>query len=56
MIRNLKREDVQHLPIVAMTALSSDEDREAAVQAGMDDYITKPLELDRLKEILMKWI
>lgn len=56
MIRNLKREDVQHLPIVAMTALSSDEDREAAVQAGMDDYVTKPLELDRLKEILMKWI
>ena len=56
MIRNLKRDDVQHLPIVAMTVLSSGEDREAAVQAGMDDYITKPLELDRLKEILMKWI
>ena len=56
MIRNLKREDVRHLPIIAVTALSSGEGRETARQAGMDDYITKPLELDRLKEILMKWI
>ena len=56
MIRNLKREDVRRLPVIAMTALSSGEDREAARRAGMDDYITKPLELDRLKEMLMKWI
>ena len=56
MIRNMKREDVRKLPIIAMTALSSGEDRETARQAGMDGYITKPLELDRLKEILMKWM
>lgn len=56
MIRNTKRDDAKRLPIIAMTALSSGEDREAARQAGMDDYITKPLELDRLKEILMKWM
>lgn len=56
MIRNMKREDVRQLPIIAMTALSSGEDREAASQAGMDDYIVKPLELDRLKKMLMKWL
>lgn len=56
MIRNMKREDVKQLPIIAMTALSSSEDMEAARQAGMDGYITKPLELDRLKEVLLKWL
>ena len=56
MIRNMKRDDVKQLPIIAMTALSSSEDMEAARMAGMDGYITKPLELDRLKEILMKWL
>lgn len=56
MIRNLKRDDVKRLPIVAMTALSHDEDAAAATVAGMDDYITKPLELKRLQEVLMKWL
>ena len=56
MIRNMKREDVNHLPIIAMSALSSGEDKTAAKNAGMDGYITKPLELERLKEILMKWM
>ena len=56
MIRNMKREDVRRLPIIAMTALSSEEDRESARQVGMDDYIIKPLELDRIKEMLMKWV
>ena len=56
MIRNMKRDDVKRLPIIAMTALSSNEDMEAAKMAGMDDYITKPLDLDRLKEALMKWL
>ncbi|MDD7641155.1 MAG: ATP-binding protein [bacterium] len=56
MIRNMKREDVNQLPIIAMTALSSGEDKESAKRAGMDGYITKPLELERLKEILMKWM
>ena len=56
MIRNMKREDVEQLPIIAMTALPSGEEIDAARQAGRDGYITKPLELDRLKEVLMKWL
>jgi CheY-like chemotaxis protein len=56
MIRNLKREDAKEIPIVAMTALASGEDVDASRAAGMDDHITKPLELERLKEILMKYL
>lgn len=56
MIRNMKREDVKRLPIIAMADLTSSEDREAARQAGMDGYIAKPLVFDRMKEILMKWL
>lgn len=56
MIRGMKREDVKHLPIVALTALSSGEDVEAIRAAGMDDYMTKPLQLERLKEIFMQWM
>lgn len=56
MIRNLKRNDVKRLPIVAMTALSSGEDVAVAKEAGMDEYITKPLELEQLQEVLMKWL
>ena len=32
------------------------EDVEAAKASGMDEHIAKPLELDRLKEVLMKWL
>lgn len=56
MIRRLDREDVRHVPIVAMTALTLEDDIAAARRAGMDEHIAKPLELDRLKEILMKWL
>ena len=56
MIRNMKRDDVKRLPIIAMAAVSTGKDRETARQAGMDGYIVKPVELDRLKEILMKWL
>ena len=56
MIRNMKREDVKRLPIIAMTLSSSGEERETARQAGVDGYISKPLVFERLKEILMKWL
>lgn len=56
MIRGMKREDVKHLPIIALTATSSGEDMEAVRAAGMDDCIAKPLQLERLKEIFMKWM
>ena len=56
MIRNMQRSDTKKLPIIAMTANAFPEDVEAAKAAGMDEHIAKPLELDRLKEVLMKWL
>ena len=41
--------------IIAMTADAQEEDRQQCLAAGMDDYISKPLELDLLIELLKKW-
>jgi signal transduction histidine kinase/CheY-like chemotaxis protein/HPt (histidine-containing phosphotransfer) domain-containing protein len=44
------------LPIVAMTANAMAGDRERCVDAGMDDYIAKPLDIAQLTEVLKRWI
>jgi two-component system sensor histidine kinase/response regulator len=46
--------DVQPV-IVAMTANAMQGDREECIQAGMDDYISKPISIDDLVNILKKW-
>ena len=44
-----------HTPIIAMTANAMAGDREICFAAGMDEYISKPLSPEHLKEILKKW-
>jgi CheY-like chemotaxis protein len=41
--------------IVALTANAMLEDREICLQAGMDDYISKPIQIEKLTEVLKKW-
>ena len=42
-------------PIVALTAHAFAEDRRACLEAGMDDHLVKPLELDALRASLARW-
>ena len=45
-----------HIPIVAITAGAMTGDREKCLDAGMSDYIAKPIELWQLTEAMQKWL
>ena len=56
-IRQIERDAGQaRVPIVALTANALQDDRTAALNAGMDDYLTKPLTGERLRGALARWL
>jgi len=55
-IRSSGREDLQRIPIVAVSANSFQEDVSRAKDAGMNDLVMKPVDLDRLLAALDQWL
>ncbi len=51
-IRALEREDAARIPIIAMTANAFAEDEKAALDAGMDAHVPKPLDMELLKKVM----
>jgi len=51
-IRDYETGADRHIPIIAMTAHAMKEDRERCIQAGMDDYVSKPISPDKLVQSL----
>ena len=53
-IRKLKNPETANIPIVAMTANAFEEDRQKALEAGMNEHVAKPIDLARLLEVVKK--
>lgn len=51
-IRALDREDAGRIPIIAMTANAFAEDEKAALDAGMDAHVSKPLNMEQVKKVI----
>ena len=55
-IRNMARDDVRTLPIIAMTANALEEDKEAALKNGMNAHLAKPIDVEVFMEVLSRYV
>ena len=56
MIRSLDREDAKKIPIIAMTANAFTEDRIRAKEAGMNEHVAKPVDVELLIKVIHKLV
>ena len=55
-IRALPDPHNTHLPIIALSANAFEEDRQKSIDAGMDDHVAKPIDIQKLKQTLAKFL
>lgn len=55
-IREIEARTNAYSPIIAVTALAMSGDRERCIAAGMDDYLSKPIDIDLLKAKVAHWL
>jgi len=55
-IRSWEAKNNRHIPIIAFTANAMKGDRETCLDAGMDDYLSKPIQMDIVLEAIKKWV
>jgi signal transduction histidine kinase/CheY-like chemotaxis protein len=48
--------ELRRFPIIALTAHAMASDRQASLAAGMDEHLTKPVQLDQLRSVLRHWL
>ena len=53
-IRELENKQLSRIPIIAMTANAFVEDKQKAMEVGMDGHISKPIEMEELNKVLCK--
>ena len=56
MIRSMDREDAKEIPIIAMTANAFTEDRIRAKEAGMDEHVAKPVDVELLIKVIHRLV
>lgn len=56
LIRQREKQTKQHVTIIAMTANATQSDQQQCFDVGMDDFISKPINRDRLNTVLSRWL